>query len=874
MPVAPVVFVGHPTSLSSAFALWLPSAKSSCIKWREEWWMPFLSPLTFLYSVIWMWASPKVCTPYLWMDHFVYHKVPTAVWLSRVWGWRFLSNPRAAHYNIKEILRSADRAGVRVLGLGALNKAEFVNGSGLQLVAEVQPRLTCVVHGNTLTAAVVVEAVLAVLDEEQGAFEPCQDSKGSRGCSAQRKRRRRVFLTGPTSKVGRGVALELVRRGVEVVCATSSGQRFARLQLEALALLPAHGCALGRVEWADTLAHGVQMDVWVIGKYDLRVRDHIPFAATAVVFSVPCPLTPGEGGADSALTGSRFRSLSRSDVRVVEGGLLRLDDALCSSRRFGNLLPTSMVYACHAAAIVHYHKGWTHHEVGEVVLSDMPTVLDAARDLGMTLPPLPPPPPCSAGRGQKETQDSRDEGQRTHAIERVGCVVVGAGASGLAVAACLKERGFTDVVLLEARSCIEGHWGSQYDELAITSRKQHCELPHYTLDSGHMSIKAGEPGHDTMTAAEFVAYLRRFAARFRLDVRLGCRVESARYLPNLAASGAGGGHWVISYQTDLVSSYLPDPVTHAGADGCDGTECKQGAGVRRIMCAQLVDASGLHSRPYLPPLVCDRLGGFRGQVLHSSRVRSLPSLALKQVVVVGLGNSGADITMALLAHGARHVTVSIRSMPAIVRRQWGPLAVEWVSIGALQHLPSSVADACVSIFGALFYSPGWWRRFAPSGTPSWSPYTARRVPVIDKWASEGKGAGLVDKIKDGSIRLVGQISGASDFSLSFNQGGGGGGREVGGAESQFMAHCDVVILATGFRPTSHEWLSEYAPAGGEESPSGIESSLSVLESRQLGQLVHRVGFSHGDALLPLRQIAREARLVAARIAPPALTAAR
>jgi len=34
--------------------------------------------------------------------------------------------------------------------------------------------------------------------------------------------------------------------------------------------------------------------VWVVGKYDLRVRDHMPFGGTGVVFAVPCPLTPGE----------------------------------------------------------------------------------------------------------------------------------------------------------------------------------------------------------------------------------------------------------------------------------------------------------------------------------------------------------------------------------------------------------------------------------------------------------------------------------------------------------------------------------------------------------------------------------------------------
>ena len=74
-----------------------------------------------------------------------------------------------------------------------------------------------------------------------------------------------------------------------------------------------------------------------------------------------------------------------------------------------------------------------------------------------------------------------------------------------------------------ARSLEEqGHWGSQYDELAITSRKQHCQLPHYTLDLGHTCDKGREPADETMTVAEFVAYLRRFAARFQLGL-LACR---------------------------------------------------------------------------------------------------------------------------------------------------------------------------------------------------------------------------------------------------------------------------------------------------------------------------------------------------------------
>jgi hypothetical protein len=44
-----------------------------------------------------------------------------------------------------------DTIGLPVLGLGALNKAEFVNGGGARLIEEVQPKTTRLVHGNTLT---------------------------------------------------------------------------------------------------------------------------------------------------------------------------------------------------------------------------------------------------------------------------------------------------------------------------------------------------------------------------------------------------------------------------------------------------------------------------------------------------------------------------------------------------------------------------------------------------------------------------------------------------------------------------------------------------------------------------------------------------
>ena len=53
MPVAGVVFVAHATSLSSAFALWLPSAKSASLKWRG------LSPTPPPRTLLWRWAGSR-----------------------------------------------------------------------------------------------------------------------------------------------------------------------------------------------------------------------------------------------------------------------------------------------------------------------------------------------------------------------------------------------------------------------------------------------------------------------------------------------------------------------------------------------------------------------------------------------------------------------------------------------------------------------------------------------------------------------------------------------------------------------------------------------------------------------------------------------
>ncbi|RZS12719.1 hypothetical protein BHM03_00044198 [Ensete ventricosum] len=88
------------------------------------------------------------------------------------------------------ILR-ADKMGVKVLSLAALNKNESLNGGGTLFVSKHPDLRVRVVHGNTLTAAVMLNEIPRDVKE--------------------------VFLTGATSKLGRAIALYLCRKNIRVL---------------------------------------------------------------------------------------------------------------------------------------------------------------------------------------------------------------------------------------------------------------------------------------------------------------------------------------------------------------------------------------------------------------------------------------------------------------------------------------------------------------------------------------------------------------------------------------------------------------------------------------------------------------------------------
>lgn len=245
---------------------------------------------------------------------------------------------------------SAQDRGSTVVGLGALTKDESLTRGGQVIVSRLGSDLQIpVVHGDTMTAAVVFEQAMRLIERFDLGGAP-------------------VFLIGATSKIGRAVAISLARRGVRVRMLTESLSRFENIKREA-------GQFGSYMEFTDKVESGHDCRFWITGKArpsgEAVVR-HLPMGAVVLNFSVPDPL---EG----------YLGL-RPDVYHLDGGLVYFDPRT-SSQWFRMRLKPGFMHACHAGTVIHAHQRWRHSEVGPVEVDRMGMTLEVGQNIGFSLPP-------------------------------------------------------------------------------------------------------------------------------------------------------------------------------------------------------------------------------------------------------------------------------------------------------------------------------------------------------------------------------------------------------------------------------------------------------------------------------------------------------
>lgn len=184
----------------------------------------------------------------------------------------------------------------------------------------------------------------------------------------------------------------------------------------------------------------------------------------------------------------------------------------------------------------------------------------------------------------------------------------------------------------------------------------------------------------------------------------------------------------------------------------------------------LVVATGIVSNPHVPEF--PDLDRFPGRVLHSVDYRRPDSFRGRRVLVVGVGNSGGEISAELAAAGAE-VTVAVRSGALAVPRQLAGVPIQYFSC-LTARLPRAVQRAIVAIVSRVAAL-----RRGPPVLPQPTPSPCPDVPLI--------GFHLTDAIRRGAIRVRPAVDRFTD----------GGVRFADGATEGF----DDVVLATGYRAT-------------------------------------------------------------------------
>ena len=304
-------------------------------------------------------------------------------------------------------------------------------------------------------------------------------------------------------------------------------------------------------------------------------------------------------------------------------------------------------------------------------------------------------------------------------------LVIGAGPAGLAVAGCLVQRGLRPLVI-ERAGGVAASWRSHYERLHLHTVKALSALP-------------GRPFPDHypryVPRQALVDYLVAYAEQHAIAPLFG---EAARAITPVA------GEW--------------RTVTDSG---------------RTLLSRAVVLATGANCVPRTP--LFDGQAMFSGRVVHSHAYRNAAPFAGQNVLVVGMGNTGAEIALDLTEQGVR-AALSVRSPLNIVHRDVLGRPTQLTSI-ALAKLPQRWGDAAARLLRNL--TVGDLRRWGLQTSPL-SPLRQLRefgkTPVID--------VGTLARIKAGEIVVH---PGIERFHAK-------GVRFVDGSDEPF----DAVILATGY----------------------------------------------------------------------------
>ncbi|XP_072972515.1 indole-3-pyruvate monooxygenase YUCCA1-like [Typha angustifolia] len=295
-----------------------------------------------------------------------------------------------------------------------------------------------------------------------------------------------------------------------------------------------------------------------------------------------------------------------------------------------------------------------------------------------------------------------------------GPLIVGAGPSGLATAACLKERGVPSLIL-EKDYCLASSWKLRtYERLKLHLPRQFCQLP-------LMPFPQDFPTYPTKQ--QFISYLEAYANYFAIEPLFGMNVESAAYDPSI-------GFWrVRANELEFISQWL-------------------------------IVATGENAEAILPEFA--GMPEFHGRVLHTSCYKRGDDFKEEKVLVVGCGNSGMEVSLDLCNNDAQ-ASLVVRDKLHILPREIFGWSTFGLSTCLLKWLPLSLVDGFLLLCARLLLGDtAKYGLRRPKIGPLQLKMTTGKTPVLD--------IGTLAKIKSGQIKVVPGVNKFTEEGVEFVDG--------------------------------------------------------------------------------------------------------
>ena len=314
-------------------------------------------------------------------------------------------------------------------------------------------------------------------------------------------------------------------------------------------------------------------------------------------------------------------------------------------------------------------------------------------------------------------------------------LIIGAGPAGLAVAGRLRKKQI-DFEVLEQTDKIAWSWHNHYDRLCLHTVKELSALP-------HLAIPEDYPRY--VPRADLVRYYENYAKHFQITPHFKEEVKKVEKKE---------GYW--------------ETLT---------------AGGKRFHSQRVIVATGVNRVPYHPSW--EGQESYQGNIVHSRQYKNPEPFAGQRVLIIGMGNTGAELALDLSEHDSDiEVFLSVRSAVNIVPRDINGRPTQ-LTARQLAKLPFGLGDWLGTQIRKIVV--GDLSRYGLQSatiSPQRQLLETGKTPVID--------LGTVAQIKAGKIKIVPDIDRFTETGVHLNNGKG--------------LAVDQVILATGYRAKVEDFV--------------------------------------------------------------------